>query len=220
MQEIKKPFTQIPFDNKTSVFLDACFLLALLNHNDTRHYDTMNLYQILRNNKCKLFITDVVASEVINNLMYKLFIADIRYIIDNAQPLNSKANVASILHSFSQKDRKAIKCQWKPYIDNINYKFYFNTISKSPKKRNLLQIYLNTALQTYEQLEISMQLKYISLSKRTFDDAKVYMKNDLLLVNDAYHLSSALLGNSNYLATLDGDFRYVNAATSIKLLRI
>lgn len=214
------PFNSISFSNKTSVLIDACFLLALLSENDSRYVECDDVLKKLVEAKCQLYVTNIVSSEILNHIIYRLFENDIRYKIDKVQSLNTTTNIGLLLSNFKPEDKIAIKKLHIRKVCRINFKRYFNEIYKNARFRKFLKIYFEKSVHLFETLEQKAGVKYVSVNKDMLTLAKQFMINDMLGVNDANHLAAASQKNFNYLLTLDGDFCYVTSPVNVEILKI
>lgn len=219
MKEYTYPFNNIQFDESSSLLLDASFLLSLVYEDDPKHGNCISFLRTLVTSKSTLYVTNTVCAEVINQIVYRLFVEDVRYKIGNVKPFNTKENIRLILDFFHKNDRKYIKDKRKDKIYRIPYKKYFNIIYKNPEKRYLLDIYFKTGVKMDSQLQEALNIKYISIDSTCLKYAKELMVKYMLTINDAIHLSTAEKNNIIYLLTLDADFMYAKNMSTI-LLRI
>ena len=215
--ELLYPFNDITFNENTSILLDASFLLALVYEDDPKHTNCISLLRQLLTSKCKLYITTSVSSEVLNQLIIKMFISDMRYKIDRTKPFNSVINISDIFYTFSRHDRKIIREKRISKLTYIPYRKYFNNIYKSSNKRSLLSIYFKTAIVMHAQLEDTLKVEYVFINEETIKKSRELMAKDLLSVNDALHLGAAIQYNIPYLLTLDSDFNHVKDNPAIIL---
>ena len=87
MEILFYPFSSIDFQSSTSILLDASFLLSLVYDDDIKHTECIEVFRILLNNQCKLLVTNIISAEVLNQIMYKIFMIDIRHKIDKERML-------------------------------------------------------------------------------------------------------------------------------------
>jgi len=219
MEVLLYPFTNITFTNTTSILLDASFMLSLLYDDDLKHPQCIEGLRKLLVGKCKLYVTNIISAEVLNQIMYKLFMLDIRHRIDKANPFNSQTNIRQIVASFSKYDKKIIKDKRLDKLGEINYKRYFDNLSKNSLKRDLLKVYYKTAVTMHSQLENTLNLSYLEINKQCMVRTKELMIKDLLSINDATHLAVCETYNIKYLLTLDGDFIYAENS-KVNVLKI
>lgn len=219
MKKIVYPFDNTVFSSKTSVFIDACFLLALLDKKDRKFQECINVSKILLDNKCQLYISPSVSAEVINKLIYQLFLQDILYQTYNSKPINSLKNIKIIIRKFSKADQNNISKSIIKEINKINFKKYFERIYKSNNYR-LLDIYFQKAVELEKLLEDRLHIKYISNNKQTVINARNYISQDLMGVNDAFHIAITVQNNIDYLLTLDKDFKRIKCNNKVSILRI
>lgn len=217
MQRLEYPFDSSMFNSKTSVLLDACFLLSISNEEDPKYGQCIETYKQLQTSKCSLYVTTIVWAEVLNVVMNKLFIQDIRYKLDNNNPINNKCNISLIIKHFTAYHRKHLNNYKKSC--NIPYKKYFNIIYKNKNERDLLKIYFVKSVEIQKLLEKSLLIKHVSLNKASFEQAREYVEKYQLCLNDATHLSAAEQCKITYLLTLDGDFNNEISANT-RLLKI
>lgn len=213
------PFTNVEFNNKSSILLDASFLLSLIYDDDIHHNESIAFFRVLLNNKCILYITNIISAEVLNQIMYKIFTMDVCYRLEKRNPINSKENIKEIIHSFGKYDKKILKDKRYDKLREIPYKKYFDNLSKNSEKRHLLAIYYNTAVKLYTQLENTVKCNYADISKQCLIKTRELMVKNMLSINDATHLAACLLNNIQYLLTLDGDFVY-SECPGVKVLKI
>jgi len=135
MEILFYPFSSIDFQSSTSILLDASFLLSLVYDDDIKHTECIEVFRILLNNQCKLLVTNIISAEVLNQIMYKIFMIDIRHKIDKESAFNSQTNIKQIISSFSKYDRKIIKDKRIDKLREIPYKKYFDNLSKNISKR-------------------------------------------------------------------------------------
>ncbi|WP_291633322.1 PIN domain-containing protein [Clostridium sp.] len=218
MQLILYPFKNIVF-NKNSVLLDASFLLSLIYDDDVKHSDCLSCLKQLSEGSCDFYTTSIISAEVLNKILYKLFISDIQCKITNNSPYNSNDNIRSITNSFSRHDTKILKEKKKDRLIHIPYKRYFDNISKNSMKRNLLNIYYSKSVEIISELEKIINIKYLNISEECVSLVKSFMCENLLSVNDAFHLATAQNNNIDFLLTLDGDFIFAESS-QIKILKI
>ncbi|MFT5875319.1 MAG: putative nucleic acid-binding protein [Clostridium sp.] len=218
MQLILYPFKNIVF-NKNSVLLDASFLLSLIYDDDVKHSDCLSCLKQLSEGSCDFYTTSIISAEVLNKILYKLFISDIQCKITNNSPYNSNDNIKSITNSFSRHDTKILKEKKKDRLIHIPYKRYFDNISKNSMKRNLLNIYYSKSVEIISELEKIINIKYLNISEECVSLVKNFMCENLLSVNDAFHLATAQHNNIDFLLTLDGDFIFAESS-QIKILKI
>ncbi|MCB2293077.1 PIN domain-containing protein [Clostridium algoriphilum] len=218
MQLILYPFKNIVF-NKNSVLLDASFLLSLIYDDDIKHSDCLSCLKQLSEGSCEFYTTSIISAEVLNKILYKLFISDIQCKISNESPYNSLDNIRSITNSFSRHDTKILKEKKKDRLIHIPYKRYFDNISKNSMKRNLLSIYYIKSVEIISELEKIINIKYLNISEECILLVKNFMCDSLLSVNDAFHIATAQHNNIDFLLTLDGDFIYAESS-AMKILKI
>ncbi|MFU0783719.1 MAG: PINc domain-containing protein [Thermoanaerobacterium thermosaccharolyticum] len=219
MKEIVYPFDNTVFSSKTSVFIDACFLLALLDKKDRKFQECIDVSKILLDNKCQLYISPIVLAEVINKLIYQLFLQDILHQTYNSKPINSLKNIKIIIRKFSKADQNNISKSIIKEINKINFKKYFDRICKSNNYK-LLEVYFQKATELEKVLESKLHIKYVSINKQTVIDARNYISQDLMGVNDAFHLSITIQNNIDYLLTLDKDFKRIQSSNNVTILKI
>lgn len=213
------PFGSIEFNSNTSILLDASFLLSLVYDDDIHHAECIEVFRILINKKTKLVITNIISAEVLNQIMYRVFMLDIRHRIDKRNPFNSATNIKDIISSFSKYDKKIIKDKRIDKLREIPYKKYFDNLSKNTNKRELLTIYYKTAVAMHNQLENTVKYTYVDINKQCMIKTKELMVKNLLSINDATHLAACICNNIEYLLTLDSDFIYAECE-SVKVLKI
>jgi predicted nucleic acid-binding protein len=165
------------------------------------------------------FILLVISAEVLNKILYKLFISDIQCKISNETPYNSLNNIRAITNSFSRHDTKILREKKKDRLIHIPYKRYFDNISKNSMKRDLLNIYYNKSVEIISELEKIINIKYLNISEECILLVKNFMCESLLSVNDAFHIATAEHNNIDFLLTLDGDFIYAENS-KMKILKI
>lgn len=219
MEILAYPFNPSIFSPNTTILLDASFLLSLVYDDDPRHGHSIEVLRLMLNNKCRLFITNIISAEVLNQIMYRVFINDINYKIDKKKPVNSIDNVKEIIHCFGKYDKKIIREKKTDKLREIPYKKYFDSISKNKNKRTLLEIYYKTAVLIHNQLENTVKYTYLDINKLCMLKTKELMVKNLLSINDATHLSACICHNVQYLITLDIDFVYADC-TEAKILKI
>ena len=218
MQLILYPFKNIVF-NKNSVLLDASFLLSLIYDDDIKHSDCLSCLKQLSEGSCVFYTTSIISAEVLNKILYKLFISDIQCKISNETPYNSLNNIRTITNSFSRHDTKILREKKKDRLIHIPYKRYFDNISKNSMKRDLLNIYYNKSVEIISELEKIINIKYLNISEECILLVKTFMCESLLSVNDAFHIATAEHNNIDFLLTLDGDFIYAENS-KMKILKI
>lgn len=218
MQLILYPFKNIVF-NKNSVLLDASFLLSLIYDDDIKHSDCLSCLKQLSEGSCEFYTTSIISAEVLNKILYKLFISDIQCKISNNRPYNSAVNIRSIANSFSRHDTKILKEKKKDRLIHIPYKRYFDNISKNSIKRDLLNIYYNKSVEIISELEKIINIKYLNIPEECISLVKKFMCENLLSVNDAFHIATAEYNNIDFLLTLDGDFIFAESS-KMQILRI
>ena len=218
MQLILYPFKNIVF-NKNSVLLDASFLLSLIYDDDIKHSDCLSCLKQLSEGSCNFYTTSIISAEVLNKILYKLFISDIQCKITNNSPYNSNDNIRAITNSFSRHDTKILKEKKKDRLIHIPYKRYFDNISKNSMKRNLLNIYYSKSVEIISELEKIINIKYLNISEECISLVKNFMCKNLLSVNDAFHIATAEHNNIDFLLTLDGDFVFAESS-EMKILKI
>ncbi|MGH4140847.1 PIN domain-containing protein [Clostridium sp.] len=218
MELILYPFKNIIF-NKNSVLLDASFLLSLIYDDDIKHSDCLSCLKQLSECGSEFYTTSIISAEVLNQILYKLFISDIESKINNTRPCNSIDNIRSIINSFSRHDTKILKQKKEDRLIHIPYKRYFDNISKNSMKRNLLNIYYNKSVEIISELEKIINIKYLNITEGCIFLVKKFMCENLLSVNDAFHLATAEFNNIDFLLTLDGDFIFAESS-KMKILKI
>jgi len=218
MQLILYPFKNIVF-NRNSVLLDASFLLSLIYDDDIKHSDCLSCLKQLSEGSCAFYTTSIITAEVLNKILYKLFISDIQCKISSISPYNSMDNIKTITNSFSRHDTKILKEKRKDRLIHIPYKRYFDNISKNSMKRNLLSIYYNKSVEIISELEKIINIKYLNISEECISLVKDFMCQNLLSVNDAFHIATAQYNKIDFLLTLDGDFIFAESS-EMKILKI
>lgn len=213
------PFSAVNFQSSTTILLDASFLLSLVYDDDIHHPECIEFFRLLLNKKCQLFVTNIISAEVLNQIMYKIFITDVRSKIDKKNPFNTNDNIREILHTFSKNDRRIIKEKKIEKLREIPYKKYFDNISKNSSKRQLLDIYYKTAVTMHNQLENTVKYNYIEITKKCIIKTKEIMVKNLLSINDATHIAACICNNIEFLLTLDSDFVYSDCK-EVKILKI
>lgn len=218
MELILYPFKNIVF-NKNSVLLDASFLLSLIYDDDISHSDCLSCLKQLSEGSCEFYTTSIISAEVLNQILYKLFISDIECKITNNSPYNTPDNIRAITNSFSRHDTKILKQRREDRLIHIPYKRYFDNISKNSIKRNLLSTYYKKSVEIISELEKIINIKYLNISEECIPLVKNFMCTNLLSVNDAFHIASAEHNKIDFLLTLDGDFIFAESS-EIKILKI
>ncbi|MBZ9684904.1 PIN domain-containing protein [Clostridium estertheticum] len=218
MELILYPFKNMVF-NKNSVLLDASFVLSLIYDDDIKHSDCLSCLKQLSEGGSEFYTTSIISAEVLNQILYKLFISDIESKINNISPYNSIDNVRAITNSFSRHDTKILKQRKEDRLIHIPYKRYFDNISKNSMRRNLLSIYYNKSVEIISELEKIINIKYLNISEGCISLVKNFMCENLLSVNDAFHLATAEYNNIDFLLTLDGDFLFAESS-KMKILKI
>jgi predicted nucleic acid-binding protein len=202
------PYDKISLNENTKIFIDACFpLIILCNENDRRYKKCINIKNMLTKYKCQFFITTVVASEIVNQIMNYLFVHDIQSIAnEDERCFNNEITVYNILALFKEKDVDIITGKKFKEFDRIPYKQYFNKTYKNDKTKKLLSFYFKRAIQIYYNFEKNMRINYLNSSDKIFTESKKLIRDKMLTINDAQHLMSAIIYNMDYILTLDGDF--------------
>lgn len=218
MELILYPFKNIIF-NKNSVLLDASFLLSLIYDDDIKHSDCLSCLKLLSEASCEYYTSSIISAEVLNQILYKLFISDIQCKINNTSPYNSNDNIRYITNSFSRHDTKILKQKREDRLIHIPYKRYFDNISKNSLKRNLLKTYYNKSVEIVSELEKIINIKYLNISEECIILVKKFMCENLLSVNDAFHIATAEHSNIDFLLTLDGDFIFAESS-KMKILKV
>jgi len=218
MQLILYPFKNMVF-NKNSVLLDASFLLSLIYDDDIKHSDCLSCLKQLSEGGCIFYTTSIISAEVLNKILYKLFISDIQCKISNDSPYNSNNNIRLITSSFSRHDTKILREKKKDRLIHIPYKRYFDNISKNSMKRDLLSIYYTKSVEIVSELEKIINIQYLNISEECLVLVKTFMCENLLSINDAFHIAAAEHNNIDFLLTLDGDFIFAESS-EIKVLKI
>jgi len=218
MQLILFPFKNTVF-NKNSVLLDASFLLSLIYDEDIKHSDCLSCLKQLSEGSCEFYTTSIISAEVLNQILYKLFISDIQCKISNNSPYNSMDNIRSITNSFSRHDTKILKQKREDRLIHIPYKRYFDNISKNSMKRDLLNIYYSKSVEIISELEKIINIRYLNITEECIPIVKTFMCENLLSVNDAFHLATAEHNKIDFLLTLDGDFIFAECS-EMKILKI
>lgn len=219
MEILLYPFNSTDFNSNTTILLDASFLLSLVYDDDIHHAECIEVFRILINKKTKLFITNIISAEVLNQIMYRIFMLDIRHKMDKRNPFNTQTNIKEIISSFSKYDKKIIKDKRIDKLREIPYKKYFDNLSKNTKKREILGVYYKTAVAMHNQLENTVKYSYVDINKQCMVKTKELMVKNMLSINDATHLASCICNNIEYLLTLDSDFVYADC-DSVKVLKI
>lgn len=219
MEILLYPFNSTDFNSNTTILLDASFLLSLVYDDDIHHAECIEVFRILINKKTKLFITNIISAEVLNQIMYRIFMLDIRHKMDKRNPFNTQTNIKEIISSFSKYDKKIIKDKRIDKLREIPYKKYFDNLSKNSKKREILGVYYKTAVAMHNQLENTVKYSYVDINKQCMVKTKELMVKNMLSINDATHLASCICNNIEYLLTLDSDFVYADC-DSVKVLKI
>lgn len=218
MELIMYPFKNIVF-TKNSVLLDASFLLSLIYDDDIKHSDCLSCLKQLSEGSCEFYTTSIISAEVLNQILYKLFISDIESKINSNTPYNSIDNVRSITNSFSRHDSKILKQRKEDRLIHIPYKRYFDNISKNSMRRNVLSIYYKKSVEIISELEKIINIRYLNIPEECMPIVKTFMCENLLSVNDAFHLATAEYNNIDFLLTLDGDFIFAESS-KMKILKI
>ncbi|WP_434304161.1 type II toxin-antitoxin system VapC family toxin [Clostridium botulinum] len=217
MQYEEFPFNEFLFNNETSVLLDACFLLAICNENDKKYEECLETFEILEKSNSKLYVTTIVWAEVLNVIINKLFVQDIRYKLDKTEPINKVNNIDVIVKNFDRKHKEKLSNYKK--ADKIPYKMYFNKIYKDKVNRNLLNIYFEEAVKIQKLIQERLKTKHVSLNKDSFELARKHVEINHLHLNDASHLAVSEQKSITYLLTLDGDFSKIGNS-AVKCLKI
>lgn len=199
--------------------MDTCFILTLLYDKDPKNTECSNLAIRLMLSKCKLFVTDMTAAETINQITKKLFLNDMRYKADKVNPLNSKSDINLICACFNNHHRRIIKDRKFEKYKDIPFNKYFYNIAKNPWKKDLLTIYFQKSVELYAYLEEILKFEYLSITKPSIDISKYFITENMLSVNDAFHLGCSQYHGIKYFLTLDRDFEN-NIQTSVKILKI
>ncbi|MFU0783696.1 MAG: PINc domain-containing protein [Thermoanaerobacterium thermosaccharolyticum] len=220
MRVINFPFKNANFSRGTSVFIDACFLLTLLDNKNRKYNDSINVSQQLLNNNCQLYISPIVSAETVNKLILILFIKDVKtFMLNINETLNDKENLKLIVATFSEKDKDILTKNIKNYPYKINFKDHFDKIYKAGNS-NLLEVYFQNAIKLEKILENKLHIKYVSINKQTVINARDYISQDLMGVNDAFHIAIAVQNNIDYLLTLDKDFKRIKCNSKVSILKI
>ena len=218
MDCIEHPFSDsIGLNNSTSVLLDACFLLAMVDNTDNRFVKCNGLMKTLIEKDVKKYVTAVVSAEVLNILMVKMFKNDIMASIDNLQAMNAPGAIKHLRTYFSKEEKKKFLNKGKA-AERVGYKRAFFKIYKS-FDRNLLNVYIQTAIDIQKHMETEFKLKYISINKNLYELSRNAMIKNNLLINDASHFVVSDEKKLGYIVTLDGDFERIQS-NNIKVLTV
>jgi len=194
-------------------------LLSLVYDDDIKHSECIEIFKKLITNKCELLITNIISAEVLNQIMYKIFMLDMQHKVLKSKPFNTETKIRETLNSFNKYDKKIIREKKIDRLREIPYKKYFDNISKSMSKRELLSIYYKTAVKMHNQLETTVNFNYVEITKSSMTKTKEIMSNSLLSINDSTHLAVCEQHDIEYLLTLDNDFIYAEISP-INILKI
>ncbi|GAA0117098.1 type II toxin-antitoxin system VapC family toxin [Clostridium senegalense] len=219
MEMILYPFKGVVFDESTSILLDASFLLSLVYDDDPKHSECIEVLRKIMLGKSILYITSIISCEVLNQIMYKVFMIDVQYKITKATPFNTPNNIKCIISTFNKYDRKSLKEKRASKVVDIPYKKYFDNLSKNALRKNLLNIYYKTAVNMHTQLEHTLKFNYLDINDICMIKTKELMMTHNIAVNDATILAAAECYNINFLLTLDSDFLYADTS-SVQILKI
>jgi predicted nucleic acid-binding protein len=86
-------------------------------------------------------------------------------------------------------------------------------------RRNVLNIYYNKSVEIISELEKIINIKYLNIAEECIPLVKNFMCENLLSVNDAFHLATAEYNNIDFLLTLDGDFIFAESS-KMKILKL
>lgn len=213
------PYTNLSLDNQSKILLDACFLLALQDeeHEFNKYCDDISNFLI--KNKCKLFVSNVVVSEVINILIQRFFINDIGYRSSDFT-FNSIDDINKLVSTyFNDYEKQIINNDNKEQFRKINFTKAFNYINKKSFDRDLLKVYFEESIYAINELEEDLNLSILPVNANMVIGAKELSSNYLMGINDAQHLAVSLSHRLDYILTLDGDFDKV-PVDRVKILTI
>lgn len=227
--------------NKASVYVDACFLLALKDFNDSKQREkAFELLKKLQSESAKeLVISNLVMTEVVHNI-FKRRIRNVLFLKHNwdkngLKPTSDEMKIIGDLPTANGLKEIILNERREHNLDSLlaNGDFYFSIDKlvkllkqKLPAKRNGLSLYYRESVGEY--LILVESLKKLGLGFRvgtsnelTHDFVLEFSPDYQLEPYDAEHLVVAEAEGCQYLITFDGDFSnhyYKEGYNSVKII--
>jgi len=218
MLKFQFPFSVVNLNKDSSILLDACFLLALQDEKHNLNEKCIEISNLLIDKKCKLYVSNVVLAEVLNKIIQRLFISDIGYRF-TTDILNSQENINKIITYFYPNEQKVILTATEEKFNKYKFMNHFDYIIKETEDIELLRVYFQEAIFLLEDLEQNLKLNCLPINANMVLTAKQFYKNFMMGINDAQHLSVALVHRLDYILTLDGDFEKI-PVDKVKILKV
>jgi predicted nucleic acid-binding protein len=202
-----------------NILIDANIILNHLYSDNSIGDICENALQLLSKTS-HLFLSNVVISEIINKVIYRLFQGDMYYQIDNASSINYPKEIDKIVTylntdkyiNFSLIDEKS--------LNKTNFNKCFNLLNKDKNNRYLLKSYFDKTMEIYNNLKDVLNFKYLSINEETYDKSLDNFQCQLLGINDAQHLQVAIDNEMDYILTCDRDFSFVKQSYKTQILKI
>lgn len=221
---INNPFDEIAFSKETTIMLDACILLGILNNEDRMFGICDKTMDDLSKNDVKFFVSNVVLSEVINKTVNNLFLTDLQFNFHNKIILNTNENIDIIFNQLNSNDANILLNSNSNIVQlkSIKYTKYFNKINKNRdyKIRNSLNIYFQKANELCSSIENKYDFRFLTINEDIMSYARKLSVKYMLGINDAQHLATAKAHKMEYLLSTDGDFGFVKEELKVKYLKL
>jgi predicted nucleic acid-binding protein len=226
--------------NKASIAVDACFLLAYLDMDDSRGDRVSILLDKWSTDKVnELVIPNKVAAEIIHNL-FKNNIRNVLYLIHKINTNSYKPTMEELKIIGDLKTaRNLAKYLPKPKLDELvrSGELYYSieNLLKDFKaqevNRDGLHTYYNHAVETFQGtirdllIDLSITVTTPDLDDNILQELALnIMRIQQLDVFDAFHIASATLYGCHFFATLDSDFIHTyyskDSMGDLKILKI
>lgn len=210
---------------QASIYVDACFILAFLDEDDTRSDKVANLINAWMEKEIEMGISSHTFTEVVGILMKNKIERALKIYIENMENIKSKG-----IGCLSEDDRRDIvsieaacnlyeiyqyiikvRAESEDESKEVYAKELLKVGKRHAKRRSGLTAYYTNVVQIFEEFLYSMEnhfkikVEYISSDKKAIDAAAQYMKLYQLEAYDAMHLAIAR-NKCDYFITLDQDF--------------
>lgn len=194
--------------NMQAVLLDACFLLALFDENDSRSELCDTMLNQLEQLGYDIYTSTHVHSETINRMMHGFFELDVALYVTKQSVFNDY--ISLLVDQFFDSSERISIIDWVTDPDRndpcpVNLKRKFAYIYKS-EYRDYLMPYLNEVNEIFDSYKIRYNIIFAQASEAEYYIAVNNMTRCSLLSQDAYHLAVCEANTIPHIITFDTDF--------------
>ena len=223
MKEIKYPFDDSIFNEYKKVYIDAnIFINYSFEDEESGIYIKCDkVLEQLKKNNVKIFVSNIVISEVINKVLYRLFQNDMCFKCDeDMETVAREKDILKIIDNLNKCKYFNINIFDENNLEKTDFISAFNYINKNKYFRTLLKPYFDKTIEMINQYREFLNFSYLEITTEIYMKSLENFQCQMLGINDAQHLQIAIDYKMNYLLTTDKDFAFVAQSFKTEILKI